>query len=1078
MRLVSLKLVNYKVYKNLNIKFFDGVTAIIGPNESGKSTLIEAILFALYGQKSVPSIQDLVNFESNKSKIGFDFQFKDKSYRISRGLTKSKNGSVSQTHCEFLEIQDDGKTFTLATGPSNVDPLIEQTIGFRYDELIHSNVISQKKLDKISELKPSEWRSLLNEFLNLKGFGSAVADLKEEKNQFTIMLNNEKVKLKQFTQNVLNYWQKFKELCETSKQKLRKNHKLRIKKKIIDINIKFLKIIKEFIEKTNLRKDLQVQKVNQLNILSEKNKNLNTIESLEEENKNLNEELKKYENIDLDGENLFKVKENFEKYKRICQEIENLEKKLDQLKKIEEKCSNLKDMFKSYEDTPQQLEIFRQIEQNYIDLELNSNKRDEFQDKLKYIESLEETNLDLENQLNAIEELLKYKEEFDKSVIIFDKFKARMDQIRSERKEIKDKEYEIQKVKKKCPKDTPDTIEMINITKEKHASLVKGFKSILVKSSKLNLPLILTFTILALVAVFLENFPLTIVFFSLLILILIKILIAYLKNKKYVENLEKLIFLISRIEEIKEGINGAINFLDERYNEIKNLILSLPSFYSKSFSIENDLDQQEYSLNLYFQTLNDNLRLESHKQKKISDEMNENQRYIDNKPEVETNLLKLSEAINQIFAKLVDLFDDFKPKYFIDSINKIDLTIKIDFLKIKRAINLIDGLIKSDMYEFKKLDSEIKTLEEKLEEKPSTLENLKASNAKKRDFFTDINKLVLEMSLRYIQMIGDEASVKSQITLIEPFQNSLEQISIKINKDMNYRNKIQSRVETNNEVIKNKPIVIKEINEINEIVVNIEFDINKIQFPMIPNEIVDKFDEENPELCKSQLENIIHALEEDKNNLNGQITELNNKRSEIKKYLLEKESLNDEYFQSKSDIANLEWDIDVYVMSINSIEQVNREIWDMQMPYITSYIRQFLPKITMGRYRVLNIQQSESRRKKRYEFKVLEENSQTFIDKELLSGGTEDQVLLAIRVAFAMSLLPQSKGDYPRFLFLDESFASSDHDRRMEILNWLMTDLSTVFSQIIIISHQQQIIENIPYHYKLVHGKITEKVTP
>lgn len=102
----------------------------------------------------------------------------------------------------------------------------------------------------------------------------------------------------------------------------------------------------------------------------------------------------------------------------------------------------------------------------------------------------------------------------------------------------------------------------------------------------------------------------------------------------------------------------------------------------------------------------------------------------------------------------------------------------------------------------------------------------------------------------------------------------------------------------------------------------------------------------------------------------------------------------------------------------------------------------------------------------------------TYIDKKLLSGGTEDQILLALRVAFAMSLLPQSKGHYPKFLFLDESFSSSDSERRLEILNWLTDDLSSIFSQIIIISHQQEIIDNIPFHYKLSHGKIIEKIIP
>ena len=123
----------------------------------------------------------------------------------------------------------------------------------------------------------------------------------------------------------------------------------------------------------------------------------------------------------------------------------------------------------------------------------------------------------------------------------------------------------------------------------------------------------------------------------------------------------------------------------------------------------------------------------------------------------------------------------------------------------------------------------------------------------------------------------------------------------------------------------------------------------------------------------------------------------------------------------------------------------------MQMPHIEGYIREFLPKITMGRYRTMNIKQPESKKLKKYEFKVFEETTESFIEKRFLSGGTEDQILLVIRVAFAIPLLPQFKKTYPKFLFLDETFASSDSERRMEILNWSTKDLLSIFSHIIII---------------------------
>jgi DNA repair protein SbcC/Rad50 len=49
MLLSRLVLKNFKRYRNQEICFRDGITGIVGNNGTGKSTIVEAILFALYG---------------------------------------------------------------------------------------------------------------------------------------------------------------------------------------------------------------------------------------------------------------------------------------------------------------------------------------------------------------------------------------------------------------------------------------------------------------------------------------------------------------------------------------------------------------------------------------------------------------------------------------------------------------------------------------------------------------------------------------------------------------------------------------------------------------------------------------------------------------------------------------------------------------------------------------------------------------------------------------------------------------------------------------------------------------------
>jgi len=59
------------------LAFPEGVTLICGPNESGKSTILDAILYALYSRVIRPSAkprnEDLVTYGRNKAVIRLDF---------------------------------------------------------------------------------------------------------------------------------------------------------------------------------------------------------------------------------------------------------------------------------------------------------------------------------------------------------------------------------------------------------------------------------------------------------------------------------------------------------------------------------------------------------------------------------------------------------------------------------------------------------------------------------------------------------------------------------------------------------------------------------------------------------------------------------------------------------------------------------------------------------------------------------------------------------------------------------------------------------------------------------------------
>jgi len=466
LELISLDLKNFKVIKSAEIKFPKVVTAIIGPNEAGKSTIIKGILFALFGQSAFVSYDNVVHFKSNKAKVKLDFSLKNKKYRISRVLHKSKSGSTSQKNTMFYEILEGGKTRVLAKGISNVDNLIEKTIGFTINEMTSSNIIAQKKLNKITKMTPTEWKELFNEFLNLKGFGKAIVELKEEKREKKHNLENDQIRFIQLEKQKDNYCNQYKKLIQLSKEYLRDALELRELKEHIEINAEYLNVIKEFIDKKYLKEKLEDEKKSKDDLLNEKQDQLAKIKKLEEENENLKKELEKFENLDDDDKRIFTIKELFEKYRTVLDKIKQLEERIEYLEGLEEKLNVKTLRFEQYKNIPEQLENFREIQRLYSNLENNHQNRDQLREELEKIIEAEQDNLNLKLELEKINRILSYKDKYLHAEDIFKEFKAKIDQIKFERTHKNELTYNIKSIRRKCPKETPDQLKYLKLYKK------------------------------------------------------------------------------------------------------------------------------------------------------------------------------------------------------------------------------------------------------------------------------------------------------------------------------------------------------------------------------------------------------------------------------------------------------------------------------------------------------------------------------------------------------------------------------------------------------------------------------------
>jgi len=89
----SITLKNWKSHKETNLKFIKGVNVLLGIMGSGKSSVLDAISYALYGtfpklKRNVINTKDIIRHNSKESIITLTFEYKDVTWKIIRTINE------------------------------------------------------------------------------------------------------------------------------------------------------------------------------------------------------------------------------------------------------------------------------------------------------------------------------------------------------------------------------------------------------------------------------------------------------------------------------------------------------------------------------------------------------------------------------------------------------------------------------------------------------------------------------------------------------------------------------------------------------------------------------------------------------------------------------------------------------------------------------------------------------------------------------------------------------------------------------------------------------------------------------
>jgi len=403
-KLVSLKTIGFKrLYIPESINFPEGRILIYGVNESGKSTLLEAIHYALFGMGLRPnrraSNEDLINYNYSEALIELVFSIDEKKYHVRRVLKKT---SVNEH--QINEVLPNGTISELTSGANNVNDHIQDILhGIDSDALLNSCLVEQKELGKLEDSSRQERIKAMSSLLNLEAFLDAKNEIKKDRNELEQVHNDTKIKLQKAEQATIKYKEaeekyqearkKLKDIKSQQDEIVKEIKKLEELLSVLDKMKKLTSRIEESKARTEGLEETRKQLETQLAQVVKSEKELEKIE------KQLPEERKK----------LTKAREELE----IIKELVELEKGREDLRNQIEKISlRIEEASRQLEEAHEAKRQIKELENRikeyipakkaYEQISDFSKKAQQYQKNEEDIKQLKESNKEIQNRLTSL----------------------------------------------------------------------------------------------------------------------------------------------------------------------------------------------------------------------------------------------------------------------------------------------------------------------------------------------------------------------------------------------------------------------------------------------------------------------------------------------------------------------------------------------------------------------------------------------------------------------------------------------------------------------------------------------------
>lgn len=164
---IRLEMKNFLPYRAPDPVYFEGVhlACLTGANGAGKSSLLDAITWALWGKARARRDDDLIHLGQSEMYIQLDFEQEGNNYRVIRRRKAGKRGHGA---LDLFVIQPDGNPRTI-NEPSmrQTQRRIDEILRLDYETFVNSAFLQQGKADAFTTKTPAERKKILSDILGL-----------------------------------------------------------------------------------------------------------------------------------------------------------------------------------------------------------------------------------------------------------------------------------------------------------------------------------------------------------------------------------------------------------------------------------------------------------------------------------------------------------------------------------------------------------------------------------------------------------------------------------------------------------------------------------------------------------------------------------------------------------------------------------------------------------------------------------------------------------------------------------------------------------------------------------------------